>query len=89
MLRYFNAWLLYPLAERYQGRRIRAKASRLRRQMRMSFAERRAGPNRNWPTQLERAGDEVPYYRDLFQPDSLRPGQACARHGLSRRTCRT
>ncbi len=73
MLRYFNAWLLYPLAECYQGRRIRAKADALRRQTRMSLSERRVWVKSQLARQLERARDEVPYYRDLFHQIRFEP----------------
>jgi phenylacetate-CoA ligase len=77
MLRYLNARLLYPIAERYQGRDIRAKAEVLRQQMRWPWAERRAWAQAQLAMQLERAGEDVPYYRDLFRqirfdPQSVR-----------------
>jgi len=75
MLRYFNAWCLYPLAERYQGRRIRAKADVLRRQTRMGWSERRDWVKSRLAGQLERAGEEVPYYQDLFRQIRFEPSK--------------
>src|SRR4051794_248687 len=67
MLRYFNALLLYPLAERHLGRQIRSKARALRAHAERPFAERRAWAQRQMAALVERAGCEVPYYRDLFR----------------------
>jgi phenylacetate-CoA ligase len=75
MLRHLSAWLFYPIAERYQGRRIRDKANLLRRHLRLSFSERRAWAQSQLREQLERAGREVPYYRDLFQQIRFDPAK--------------
>ena len=60
MLRYVSAWLLYPLAERHQGRQIRAKVSVLRRHMAGSFAERMTWTKTRLASSLARAGADVP-----------------------------
>src|SRR5438105_3615569 len=73
MLRYLNAWLFYPIAERYQGRDIRAKAEVLRQQMRWPWPQRRAWAHAQLAEQLERAGEDVPYYRDLFRRIRFEP----------------
>ncbi len=67
MFRFFSAWVLYPMAERHLGRKIREKTSLVRRQMSASFPERRANARTCLATQLERAASDVPYYRDLFR----------------------
>ncbi len=67
MLRSISARVLYPLAERRLGRQIRVKAEVLRGQVKSSFAERRAWAGAQLAAHLERAGSEVPYYRDLFR----------------------
>ena len=75
MLRYLSAWILYPMAERRTGREIRSKATIVRRQMGASFAERRAGAESQLATALERAGHDVPYYRDLFRQVHFEPAK--------------
>lgn len=67
MLRYFNAWFAYPLAERWQGRQIRSKARQIRAEMRRPFAERHARRTRHLADMLAAAARDVPYYRDLFR----------------------
>lgn len=67
MLRYFNAWVVYPLAERYQGRQIRGKAATLRAEMRLPFAQRQAQRPRQLAAMLAAAERDVPYYRELFR----------------------
>jgi phenylacetate-CoA ligase len=59
--------VLYPLAERRLGRQIRVKADALRKQVNSTFAERQAWVRTQMAAHLERAGCEVPYYRDLFR----------------------
>lgn len=66
MLRALCAWAVYPLAERAQGRQIRAKVPAVRRQMALPFAERVALRRSQLADVLERAGRDVPYYQDLF-----------------------
>jgi len=67
MLRYFNAWVLYPLAERYEGRNIRAKTHAVRREMAEPLAARLVRRRQQIAAVLARAGGRVPYYRDLFR----------------------
>jgi phenylacetate-CoA ligase len=75
MLRYISAWLLFPVAERHLGRQIRAKAAVVRRQMSATFAERAAWAKLQLASILERAGTEVPYYRDLFRQVRFDPSK--------------
>ena len=75
MLRYVSAWLLYPLAERHQGRQIRAKVATLRRHMAGSFAERMSWARTRLASSLARAGADVPYYRDLFHKLGFDPAK--------------
>lgn len=66
MLRVLAAKAAYPLAERLQGRRIRAKVPALRAQMSLSFRDRALQRRKQIAELLERARTDVPYYRDLF-----------------------
>ncbi|MCA9100184.1 MAG: hypothetical protein R3C10_17330 [Pirellulales bacterium] len=67
MLRFINAWVVYPLAQYREGRDILSKVRQLRQQARQSFTERRRLRQRQLANVLEHAGEEVPYYRDLFR----------------------
>jgi phenylacetate-CoA ligase len=68
--------ILFPLAERVEGRDMRAKQRLFAAEMARPFSDRRA---RSWAAMVESirlAGRSVPYYRDLFtqtgfDPDSL------------------
>src|SRR5262245_35802270 len=60
------ALIVYPLAERLQGRDIRSKSRALALEMRRPFAERRRGSWEALVDLLRFSGVAVPYYRDLF-----------------------
>lgn len=75
MIRHLVAWLGYPLAEWYQGREIRATAAMLRREMRLPFAQRLAQRQRQLSETLAKAGQHVPYYRDLFRQQGFDPAR--------------
>ncbi len=73
MLRHFNAWLVYPLAERWQGRQIRGKAALVRAEMRAPFAQRRGQHPEQLAAVLANAQRDVPYYQDLFRSLRFEP----------------
>ena len=75
MLRYFNAWVVYPLAERWAGRDIRHKVAALRRDIALPAAERLARRKKQLAELLSRAGERVPYYRDLFRQHRFDPAR--------------
>lgn len=75
MLRYLNAWLVYPLAERCQGRQIRSKAQQIRAEMRLPFAARHTRRPRQLAAVLAAAARDVPYYRDLFRALRFNPAR--------------
>ena len=58
MLRYFNAWVLYPLAERWAGRDIRHKVAALRREIALPAVERLARRKKQLAELLSRAGSK-------------------------------
>lgn len=66
VLRRLNAWIAYPLAERWAGRDIRRKAATLAREMQLPFEERRRRRLKRLGDVVERAARDVPYYRDLL-----------------------
>jgi len=78
MLRHLNAWLLYPLAERLQGRQIRAKLRALDSELKLPWTERALLRRRQLAAALARAGEYVPYYRDLFKKLNFDPGKLAA-----------
>jgi phenylacetate-CoA ligase len=73
--RYLNAWIAYPLAERWTGRDIRRKVTALRAEMALPFAERRRRRLDRLAEVIERAARDVPYYRDLVRTCSFDPRQ--------------
>ncbi len=73
MLPYLNAWLVYPLAERWLGRQIRPKAAQLRAEMGLPFEQRSARRPRQLSALLATAARDVPYYRDLFRALRFNP----------------
>ena len=73
MLRTLCARAAYPLAEKVQGRQIRSKLAELRAQMALPFNKRAELRRKQLAEVLERAGSEVPYYRDLFARRHFRP----------------
>src|SRR4051812_16163933 len=73
MLRMLCACVAYPLAERLQGRQIRSKLSALRAQMALPFPQRSELRRKQLADMLERAGSDVPYYKELFARLKFRP----------------
>jgi len=73
MWRTLSARLLYPLAERHQRRQIRDKARLVAEHMRLSLRERKPLIQAQLAASLERAGCDVPYYRDLFRLIGFNP----------------
>ena len=73
MHRYLNAWIAYPLAERWTGRDIRRKVTVLRAEMALPFAERRRRRLERLAGVIERAARDVPYYRDLVRTCAFDP----------------
>ena len=67
MHRYLNAWIAFPLAERWTGRDIRRKVTALRAEMALPFAERRRRQLERLADIIEQAVCDVPYYRDLVR----------------------
>ena len=73
MLRYLNAKIIYPLAERHLGRDITSKLKTLQHFHTLSKAERLERKKRQLYQLLEVAKAHVPYYRDLFQSLNFNP----------------
>jgi phenylacetate-CoA ligase len=67
LLNWLAGYLLYPLVERLQGRRIRSKRTALRRLLALPFDQRRQWARQRLACVLSEAGRHVPYYRDLFR----------------------
>jgi phenylacetate-CoA ligase len=68
--------VLYPLAERLQGRAIRSKLRQIRSEMAAPFDARLHRARERLCGVLMRAGAEVPYYRDLFRARRFDPKKA-------------
>ncbi|HHL39841.1 MAG TPA: hypothetical protein ENJ37_04995 [Deltaproteobacteria bacterium] len=76
MLREFvGPYLVYPLTERIEGRRIRPKLRVLEREWALPFEQRLALRRRALGRILELAGRTVPYYRDLFRARGFDPSK--------------
>lgn len=75
LLSALKAHLVYPACEWWEGRDIRAKHRALRDAMARPFAERRAERLRRLAAVAERAGAEVPYWRDLFRSLAFDPAR--------------
>jgi phenylacetate-CoA ligase len=73
--RLFNSYLLYPLAERFEGRAISPKLTVLREHGSLPFSVRRRDNLRRLTAMLHHAGTTVPYYRDLFAETGFDPGR--------------
>ncbi len=67
--------ILYPYAERRQGRAISPKLHVLRQEAQQSFASRRRQAQERLATVLEHAGASVPYYRALFAARNFVPAK--------------
>jgi phenylacetate-CoA ligase len=78
-LRFLNsllsAYAAYPLAERLEGRSIRPKVVGLRSHYMLAPRERRAEAQRRLAEMVAFAGDQVPYYRDLFNQTGFDPAK--------------
>jgi phenylacetate-CoA ligase len=68
-----SAYVVYPLAERLEGRAIRPKIAALRRHYALTGAERRAVAASRLADVVACAGAQVPYYRDLFARTGFAP----------------
>jgi phenylacetate-CoA ligase len=74
-LRLLNAYALYPLTEKLQGRRIRSKLRILRGEARRPFHERQTRQLQRLAQMLQLAGETVPYYRQLFAQTNFDPSK--------------
>ena len=70
-----SAYAAYPLAERLQGRGIRPKVVALRSHYALEPRQRRAEARRRLAEVVAFAGDQVPYYRDLFRQIGFDPAK--------------
>jgi phenylacetate-CoA ligase len=70
-----SAYAAYPLAERLQGRGIRPKVVALRAHYALEPRQRRAEARRRLAEVVAFAGDQVPYYRDLFRQIGFDPAK--------------
>ena len=64
--RLFNAYVLYPVAERLTGRTIRSKLKVMAHHDALPFHDRKLHASRQLHAVLRHAGEHVPYYRSLF-----------------------
>ncbi len=71
--RRFNAYALYPLAEKVQRRRIRSKLRTLSSHAKRPFHERKTWQLQRLGQMLQLAGESVPYYRELFAQTNFEP----------------
>lgn len=74
-LRLFNAYALYPLAERLQHRQIRSKLRTLRSHAKRPFHERKTWQLQRLAQMLQLAAESVPYYRELFAQTNFNPSK--------------
>jgi len=65
------AHIVYPIAERYEKRKVRSKCRELRQYYRLSMAQRRNISRNRLVETLHFAGNSVPYYKDLFRTINL------------------
>jgi len=68
-----GAAVVFPLAERIEGRAIRARQRQLATHMALPFAERRRRAFASLVETVRFAGAHVPYYRDLFRSRQFDP----------------
>ena len=73
--RLFNSYILYPLAERLQGRRIRTKLKQLRSTSALPLDQRLQRQRQLLARIVQVAGNDVPYYRDLFRRIGFDPSK--------------
>ncbi len=79
--RYLNAYMLYPLAEQWLGRRIRPKLRVLLRDAARDYSLRKERQREQLARILRTAGEEVPYYRELFQRIGFDPSRVAGDSG--------
>jgi phenylacetate-CoA ligase len=73
-----GAYVAYPIAESRERRTVRPKVAELHRHYALPFAQRREIALGRLTSILQFAGEQVPYYRDLFRArnfDPLKAGQ--------------
>lgn len=75
LLGFCTAYLLYPYAEKAAGRVITSKVKILRQEACLPFSERKRLALERLVSTLERAGSDVPYYRDLFRKHRIDPSK--------------
>ncbi len=73
LFRLFNAYAVYPLAEKVQHRHIRSKLRVLRNHVKRPFHERKTLQLQRLAHILQLAGESVPYYRELFEQNNFDP----------------
>lgn len=61
-----SSLILYPLAQRLEGRKVSGKTAYIRRNLDLPYVERRRQAHLQLAAIVEKAGNTVPYYRDLF-----------------------
>ena len=66
-------YIVYPLLERYLKRDVRSKITTLKRYYSQNFEERKRYQKQALIRNLEAAGQNVPYYRDLFRKIQFSP----------------
>ena len=70
---YFNAYILYPLAEKKMKRDIRSKVNLLKKEATLSRPERDHLTRKRLHLILSSAAVHVPYYKDLFKSSEFDP----------------
>jgi phenylacetate-CoA ligase len=73
--RLFNAYTLYPLAEKLQHRQIRSKLRTLRSHAKRPFHERKTWQLQRLAQVLQLAAESIPYYRELFAQTNFDPSK--------------
>lgn len=68
-----SAAIAYPVAERLEKRVVRPKVRELRKHYMLAFPDRRRRAVDSLIRMLQHAGENVPYYRDLFSRVSFNP----------------
>lgn len=68
-----GAYVAYPIAESREQRNVRPKVAELRSYYRQPFAQRREIALTRLTDILQFAGEQVPYYRDLFREKQFDP----------------
>ena len=73
--RFLNAYLLWPLTEWAQGRHIAATLRQIRRDADKDFEQSLQVQGTRLADILQIAGNDVPYYRDLFAKVGFEPAK--------------